>query len=1053
MEKSRLIQNFSEPESQDRGKPFWAWNGELREEELLRQVQIMKEMGYGGFFMHSRSGLITEYLGEEWFQCINAVADAAEKVGLEAWLYDEDRWPSGSAGGKVTVDPQYRAKSLYLYEIPADKYHGEDAMFLYIAKVKDVSVYSYRRVLSGECWENVLTACQEADAALPGEWKVLRFVVEERACESNYNGTTYIDTMNAAATKRFIELTHEAYKKHCGERLGRSIRGIFTDEPHRGNMLDNYRKTDDGTVSCAVCYTEDILEEFKSRYEYDPLELLPELFYRPRGERVSKIKLHYIDLANNLFIERFLVPVRDWCAENGLLLTGHLLHEDSLMNQTVPCGSLMRCYAYMDYPGIDNLGRSNECYWAAKQLSSVAAQLGQKHLLSESYAGTGWDFSLRGHRQIGNWQALFGVNLRCPHLSWYTMEGAAKRDYPASFLHQSPWWRDYAAVETYFARFGIINSAGTPARDLLVLNPIESVWCQMYLGCANWVWNISPDIGEYEERYRQLFYYLEDNHIDFDYGEEEMIARLASVERGADGKPVFRVGKAVYHKILVGNMLTVRRTTLALLEKFRKMGGEVVFAGEPPHYVDAVPSEEAAELAKQCIMTTYDENGILSAFAADNCICIKDADGKNESRVYAVKRNRIYGDDSAVILINRDDGTALKNITVSVLTDGAKHLQKWDMESGERFDADGIVTHSGDCISFNIDLEPSEGCCFIIASEYEALPKLTKTVEISSLTVSGMFDYEMAEENVCVLDYARWRSYGNESWSEKAEVLRIDSSIRDHFGIERRSGEMLQPWYVQLNKHESYGKICLEYVFEVENLPLGPIFLAAERPEINTYCINGTRLYNYDRNDFYIDECFQKMLIPVGTLKQGKNIVTVEFELTYTSNVEALYIIGDFGVKVDGNVPCICELPNKIGTQNYSCYHMPFYTGDMTYLIPTSDIASKMNIDEGERITISAPDFKGPAIRIAASGETKSIVWEPFEADVTDAVISGETVKLTVVGMRRNLFGPLHILPKERGWCSPAEYCTSGEAWTDDYALVDCGLRSVVFKKQKRYEA
>ena len=55
------------------------------------------------------------------------------------------------------------------------------------------------------------------------------------------------------------------------------------------------------------------------------------------------------------------------------------------------------------------------------------------------YGGSGWDFDLKGHKALGDWQALMGINLRCPHLSWYTMEGEAKRDYPASILHQSAW--------------------------------------------------------------------------------------------------------------------------------------------------------------------------------------------------------------------------------------------------------------------------------------------------------------------------------------------------------------------------------------------------------------------------------------------------------------------------------------------------------------------------------------------------------------------------------------------------------------------------------------
>ena len=93
----KIVSLFENPGIEFRGKPFWSWNGELQKKELLRQLSIIKEMGFGGFFMHSRAGLMTEYLGEDWFELVNVVADEGEKLGLEAWLYDEDRWPSGSA--------------------------------------------------------------------------------------------------------------------------------------------------------------------------------------------------------------------------------------------------------------------------------------------------------------------------------------------------------------------------------------------------------------------------------------------------------------------------------------------------------------------------------------------------------------------------------------------------------------------------------------------------------------------------------------------------------------------------------------------------------------------------------------------------------------------------------------------------------------------------------------------------------------------------------------------------------------------------------------------
>ena len=105
---------FANPPSEFRGAPFWAWNSKLDADELHRQIKIMHEMGLGGFFMHARVGLNTPFLSEEWFELVkNCIADA-EKLGMIAYLYDEDTWPSGFAGGKVTCNKKYRQKNLSL---------------------------------------------------------------------------------------------------------------------------------------------------------------------------------------------------------------------------------------------------------------------------------------------------------------------------------------------------------------------------------------------------------------------------------------------------------------------------------------------------------------------------------------------------------------------------------------------------------------------------------------------------------------------------------------------------------------------------------------------------------------------------------------------------------------------------------------------------------------------------------------------------------------------------------------------------------------------------
>jgi hypothetical protein len=107
------IHQFQNPPKAYREVPFWSWNDDLDPGELRRQIALMDEAGWGGFFMHARVGLRTPYMGRHWMACIRACVEAARERGLGAWLYDEDKWPSGFAGGlSVAANPRYRSQCL-----------------------------------------------------------------------------------------------------------------------------------------------------------------------------------------------------------------------------------------------------------------------------------------------------------------------------------------------------------------------------------------------------------------------------------------------------------------------------------------------------------------------------------------------------------------------------------------------------------------------------------------------------------------------------------------------------------------------------------------------------------------------------------------------------------------------------------------------------------------------------------------------------------------------------------------------------------------------------
>ena len=273
--------------------------------------------------------------------------------------------------------------------------------------------------------------------------------------------------------------------------------------------------------------------------------------------------------------------------------------------------------------------------------------------------------------------------------------------------------------------------------------------------------------------------------------------------------------------------------------------------------------------------------------------------------------------------------------------------------------------------------------------------------------------------------------------------------VRKTVGIEIRGGEMLQPWFARLTDNSVYGRIALEYTFDIEEMPVGDLILAGERPERMHYAINGTPLFNDDVHSFWIDDCFKKMAIPHGALKHGRNVITAETDFMRTTNLEALYLIGDFGVRLNGNIRTLTTRPDTLRFGNLDTAAMPFYTDELTYLI-TPDKYSSLTCSDGERVKLAPTAFFGALIRVQADGmEEQRLIWDPYEADVTDAVRDGKTIRVTVVGTRRNLFGPLHYAPRHYQNCGPGHFVTEGDNWTDDYALIDSGLHGITLTKYR----
>ena len=503
--------DFKKIDNSYRAIPFWSWNERLDTEETRRQVNLMNDAGIGGYFMHARGGLLTEYMGEEWFDNVLAAADEGEKLGMRSWAYDENGWPSGFADGMVlALGEDYHLKTIVYkptseYDGAPDKVLLERDGYTYYIEVNDL----------------------------------------------------YVDLLNPAVTDAFIRCTHEEYRKRCGDK----IEGFFTDEPQLARR---------GGFPYSVI-TED---EFKSRYGYDLIENLPSLFFD--DEKSDRVRFDFWYMTTDLFSKNFFKKIYDWCEEHGYKLTGHLVSEETLDGIVLTNGAAMPHYEYMHIPGIDWLGRPIGSWGTAHALSSVAAQLGKKHVLTESYALTGHNVSHGELKRILEWQMVRGINLLCTHLEGYSNRGIRKRDYPAAIYYQQPWWDDARIFFDTVSRIGMIIGEGKKTPDTLLINPMSTAWC-MYNGYVE-NYNRIKDIRVFDLAYTDLIHRLERKHVLFHIGDETIMERHGRVEGGE-----LVIGEMRYKRVVIPEHKILFENTKRLLDEFVKAGGTITTVDEIPH--------------------------------------------------------------------------------------------------------------------------------------------------------------------------------------------------------------------------------------------------------------------------------------------------------------------------------------------------------------------------------------------------------------------------------------------------------------------------------------
>lgn len=1000
-------EDFKRPGSQYRGAPFWAWNTKLAREVLLKQIDVFSEMGLGGFHIHSRTGLGTAYLSDEFMGLVSDCSEHAKALGMYCYLYDEDRWPSGFAGGMVTENRAYAQRRLRFTCVPhnlSETKNGgmpPELLACYVLRFEKGCLAEYKQV-SG------------SGPVFDGQ-KLWYAYLEIPPDSARYNGYTYVDTLNPAAIKRFTETTHDKYYARFSDDFGESIPSIFTDEPNFGRigMPENAEDTDD----ISIPFTADFDDTFYKVYGYSILSKLPELFYElPDG--FSQARYHYHDHLAERFAAAYADTIGNWCNAHGILATGHLLNEPTLSSQAGCVGETMRSYRSFGLPGIDMLCDFRE-YTTALQARSASHQYGCPGILSELYGVTGWRFDFRGHKLQGDWQAALGVTLRVPHLTWVSMAGEAKRDYPASIGAHSPWYKEYPLIEDHFARVNTALTSGKAVVHIGVIHPVESIW--LFWGDKS---RTDARRSALDRDFVLLPQWLLFEHIDFDYICESTLP--AQYAGSTDG--LLHVGEMAYDAVIVSGCVTLRKTTVSILNEFADKGGTVVFAGELPACVDALPDSSPAKLASKCIHVPYERQAICAAVSGFTDFCVACADPViSDSLISALRRD---GDNYYLFVCNGKKPENTDNTDASpveIIFKGEFYADILNTLTGGIEPAQVTYINGNTVIRYPFYIHTSLLVRLTPGRRECAAPQCLTQKAVTSVCTPEKVRYTLSEPNVLLLDLAKYAVNGGEARPTE-EILRIDDALRNDFGYAPLRGGMLQP-YADKDPIIRTDRVTLTFRLYAD-IPVSGAKLAMENADKTAICLNGNAVPVNIIGE-YVDKAISVVSLPV--LPAGESLLELEVQYDRRTSLESCYLLGNFGVVNRDGSWILTALPETVSFADLVPQGFPFYGGNIAYHLTEPKAAQ-------HTLSVRIPEYRGALVSVCggSGGHPVYPVFSPYSAEL--APDGSGICDITLFGTRENTFGPLHNTDPVIVWYGPDSWRTKDERWTYRYNFKPFGI-------------
>ena len=965
----RLRQLFSNPPAEYSTAPFFVWNGEVTEADIDYFMDSYHSQGIHSVFIHPRPGLITSYLSDRWFSLVRYTVDKAAKLGMEVWLYDENSYPSGFAGGHVPA------------EMPESYNEGQGLVLHRQNALEAADARKYKLILKqeGGSFRDV-TAQAAQEAGQTGSYYCFEIAYYEK--RAWHGGYSYVDLIRPGVTEKFIEITMRGYERTLQGDLGHRVPGIFTDEPN----INMPRGRD------CMRWTPDLFEQFSQRRGYDLTPHLPSLFEETGDWR--KVRYDYYTVLLDLFIERWSKPWHNYAQKTGISWTGHYWEHGWPSPNDGPDNMAM--YAWHDVPGIDMLfNQFSESVNAqfgnarsVRELASAANQMGRRRTLSETYGGGGWELRFEDMKRLGEWEYVLGVNFMNQHLSFETLMGARKHDYPQSFSYHEPWWKHYHVLADRFARLSLALSSGQQINRILVVEPTTSAWMYAPVGVR------TPRMMEIGRSFQEFVNRLEARQVEYDLASENIVRDRGKV---ADGR--LAVGQRSYDLVVLPpGIENLAAPTAKLLEDYVAAGGTVLSLVDPPARVDGASTGRIAKLASQnpsrwLRASAPDDPAVIERFAAQD-FRLK-WDPSSGGKLFHQRRQ--LEDGQLVFLAN----SSLEQRAVGSLKLKGTSITRLDLSTGATLPYP--ARRDGTSIEMSFELPPAGSLLLVTGGEVKPASSVPSTAEARPVAPAAPLVVQRTSPNTLTIDYCdlklgdtvekglyyyvagekvfRHHGLGTDPWNA---AVQYNTSILDQNKFPPGSG-FQATFYFQVS--DSADRSALRAVIE--------------RPELWKVAINGHPITNRPR-EWWLDRAFGVYDISPHVIA-GRNAITLTASpMSVHHELEPVYVIGNFGLE---SQPSGWRLtaPSPLSTGAWKQQGLPFYSNTVsysgTYRLPTAG-----------RVMVQLGDWHGTVAEVLVNGTSAGVIgWQPYELDITSLVRKGDSrVEVVVYGSLKNLLGPHH---------------------------------------------